>query len=78
MRGNLHLRFKASLVTGFAPAFPLAGKVSAELTDGGGAEDTELEELALFSEISAFPAPPPSVASGDTFPARGKASAPPP
>jgi glycyl-tRNA synthetase beta chain len=59
------------------PAFPPAGKVSPEATDGGGDEDAVGAEgaPALFSGAGALPAPPPSVASGDTFPAGGKAGA---
>jgi hypothetical protein len=44
------------------PFFPLAGKMSAALTDGGGSTHATVE----------FVAPPPSVAAGDIFPARGK------
>ena len=48
-----------------APFFPLAGKMSAELTDGGGATNPTVENVE----------PPPSVAHGDIFPARGKKGA---
>ncbi len=44
------------------PFFPLAGKMSAELTDGGGATNSTLESIE----------PPPSVAAGDISPARGE------
>jgi len=44
------------------PIFPLAGKMSAELTDGGGATNPTVESAE----------PPPSVAAGDIFPARGR------
>ncbi len=56
------------------PAFPLAGKVSAELTDGGGEEGSSQQTKALtnYSSPSASSSPPPS---GATFPARGKAGA---
>ncbi len=64
-------------LAGFAPAFPLAGKVDAERTDGGGegsASGAELAPQALPVPAASSP-PPPSVGSADTFPARGKAGA---
>jgi cysteine desulfurase len=58
-----------------APAFPLAGKVDAKRTDGGGEGSAMLSELGAYSSTTPSASPPPSVASGDTFPARGKAGA---
>ncbi len=62
-------------LSGWAPAFPLAGKVAAELTDGGGAGNAERPENGVSVSSSAFASssPPPSVGFADTFPARGKA-----
>jgi isoleucyl-tRNA synthetase len=62
-------------LSGWAPAFPLAGKVDAERTDGGGAGSAKLSELGANSSATASSSPPPSVGSADTFPARGKAGA---
>ena len=53
-----------------ALAFPFAGKVDAQRTDGGGGEPATLSEQ---SSALASSSPPPSVGSADTFPARGKA-----
>ncbi len=56
-------------------AFPLAGKVSPQATDGGGAGSAwsaDADRNASFSAIASS-SPPPSVGSADTFPARGKA-----
>ncbi len=58
-----------------APAFPLAGKVDAKRTDGGGEGSAALAGLALYSWSSASSSPPPSERSAPTFPARGKAGA---
>jgi pyruvate dehydrogenase E2 component (dihydrolipoamide acetyltransferase) len=60
-----------------APAFPPAGKVDAERLDGGGAGSAPASETvsAAPSAPAASSSPLPSVASGDTFPARGKAGA---
>jgi hypothetical protein len=60
-----------------APAFPLAGKVSAEPTDGGGVEDAAGDEEAAqpFSESQHLPHHPHPTANAATFPARGKAGA---
>jgi pyruvate dehydrogenase E2 component (dihydrolipoamide acetyltransferase) len=60
-----------------SPAFPLAGKVAAERSDGGGAGSAAPAEKssAAPSAPTASSSPPPSVASGDTFPAGGKAGA---
>ncbi len=56
-------------------AFPLAGKVDAQRPDGGGGETASSASTAPISAITASSAPPPSVGSADTFPARGKALA---
>jgi cysteine desulfurase len=58
-----------------APAFSLAGKVAAERSDGGGQKDAEQARPSSHSANLELPSPPPSVASGNTFPARGKAGA---
>jgi type II restriction/modification system DNA methylase subunit YeeA len=64
---------------GKAPAFPLAVKVDAERTDGGGAGSAEGAESgrSASSAPTASSSPPPSVGSAATFPARGKAGATP-
>jgi DNA helicase II / ATP-dependent DNA helicase PcrA len=58
-------------------AFPLAGKVSPEATDGGGAGNAASAEYGRSASSSnrASSSSPPSVGSADTFPARGKAPA---
>jgi cysteine desulfurase len=60
-----------------APAFPLAGKVAPEASDGGNEEDAMAREKVpqLHSSNSASSSPPPSERSAPTFPARGKAGA---
>jgi cysteine desulfurase len=58
-----------------APAFPLAGKVAAKRTDGGGEGTAALAGLSPHSAPAASSSPPPSERSAPTFPARGKAGA---
>ena len=60
-----------------APAFPPAGKVDAERSDGGGAGNAAAPKKSSSapSAPAASSSPPPSVASGDTLPAGGKAEA---
>jgi hypothetical protein len=62
---------------GRGQAFPLAGKVAAEPTDGGGAEGARAQEkaTAFHSAPSASSSPPPSGRFAATFPTRGKAGA---
>ncbi len=61
--GDVAQRHRDSL-----PISPLAGEMSPEATEGGGATNPTVE----------FAEPPPSVSSADIFPARGKKGSLPP